>query len=508
MGRSVYDQERVARCPFCWGMFKVRDDDQDGIWQMVLHGYERPGDGHIIGQCYGVGDQPLEHSKAGLEKAIGIFQRIIDSTEDPSVKAYWKFKIEFAQQEIAAWVRRDIPGIDIDKVPFRVRRPPSIEELKERRRLGLRLDENLQLAKTKIMAEERAARPPQCRIVAIIPNPFPDLVKAERDAAEAMRDIREKVADESDIFYDYSDDEDAEFERNRTQFRRYHAALISFGTRESELRIEEDRLRIALGRSIGGWLKQVGMDAAAKRPEAVADADGIKACVDFQRLDWEHIKTLAALIDGIAERKTSRDANRGDYIEWKIDASDLVQLAAELGVETINPSKMKSSLKRQSPPRYVSWEELGSWDRKDSWEIRGLLEWFKADPEEVGWLWKIPPHIEKFICWDEEERRRVIGSGFVASDDNGNLIYHQPWDSLQGKWKVATFPQFCDFTDRVSLLRLSKHEQKIFKEAGVVAVSADGLAFIPEIEVDRDGWRERYVGHQIVPISELLAVGK
>lgn len=43
-------------CQYCGNLQVV----QDGV--MVLHGYERPGDGMVYGRCAGVGHRPLNHS--------------------------------------------------------------------------------------------------------------------------------------------------------------------------------------------------------------------------------------------------------------------------------------------------------------------------------------------------------------------------------------------------------------------------------------------------------------
>lgn len=59
---------RVGKCPVCFGDFIA---DKGG---MVLHGYQRPGHGYLVGDCYGVNFPCLETSVEGsvayLEKAL------------------------------------------------------------------------------------------------------------------------------------------------------------------------------------------------------------------------------------------------------------------------------------------------------------------------------------------------------------------------------------------------------------------------------------------------------
>jgi len=57
-----YDVNNAGICPAC---FRLQKLDADG--GMVLHGYQRPGDGCVVGRCYGVGLRPLEVSVKGTE---------------------------------------------------------------------------------------------------------------------------------------------------------------------------------------------------------------------------------------------------------------------------------------------------------------------------------------------------------------------------------------------------------------------------------------------------------
>ena len=54
------DLSNAGTCPCCFSVQKL----DDGV--MVLHGYQRPGDGYTHGRCYGVGRKPLEVSSEGV----------------------------------------------------------------------------------------------------------------------------------------------------------------------------------------------------------------------------------------------------------------------------------------------------------------------------------------------------------------------------------------------------------------------------------------------------------
>jgi len=49
----------LGTCPVCERAIRVRTG------KMVHHGYQRPGSGHIVGDCYGVGTPPYEISSEG-----------------------------------------------------------------------------------------------------------------------------------------------------------------------------------------------------------------------------------------------------------------------------------------------------------------------------------------------------------------------------------------------------------------------------------------------------------
>lgn len=52
----------IGTCPVCEGRFKVFGGRGGALASMVHHGYKRPGDGMIHGDCWAVGREPYEHS--------------------------------------------------------------------------------------------------------------------------------------------------------------------------------------------------------------------------------------------------------------------------------------------------------------------------------------------------------------------------------------------------------------------------------------------------------------
>jgi len=71
---NTFDRTDVANtgsCPCCFGLYKL---DSEG--KMVHHGYERPGYGYIVGDCFGVGYLPFEISPEGTKDfAVALTKR-------------------------------------------------------------------------------------------------------------------------------------------------------------------------------------------------------------------------------------------------------------------------------------------------------------------------------------------------------------------------------------------------------------------------------------------------
>lgn len=61
-------RENTGTCAHCWGNYKLDDG------RFVLHGYKRPRFGYVVGQCLGVGYEPLEVSVDG---AVNMLQDVV-----------------------------------------------------------------------------------------------------------------------------------------------------------------------------------------------------------------------------------------------------------------------------------------------------------------------------------------------------------------------------------------------------------------------------------------------
>jgi len=180
-------EDRIGTCPACWGGFKVRDDDVDGSWSVVLHGYERPGTGSVIGGCSGTGAEPLEHSRAGLEATLAEIKLWLSKADEGTeLMTTLQERLRFAEFELEHWSRRPIPGIDIDPVPFIPRRPPTREEISERLAFGIGLHGDLRKARDSAPKRQSEARPPRLTVILSIPNPFPGRLREIQAAERAL----------------------------------------------------------------------------------------------------------------------------------------------------------------------------------------------------------------------------------------------------------------------------------------------------------------------------------
>lgn len=74
--------EFQGTCAVCQGTFKVRDG------KMVLHGYQRPGDGYIDGRCWGEGAVPWELSPEAAESFLHTILRPNLARLDASLAQY------------------------------------------------------------------------------------------------------------------------------------------------------------------------------------------------------------------------------------------------------------------------------------------------------------------------------------------------------------------------------------------------------------------------------------
>jgi len=64
MAKGKRDEKLSGTCQACFGRFAIKgvvgETVDKGVTWMVLHGYKRPGWGHTIGRCWGVGQKPYE----------------------------------------------------------------------------------------------------------------------------------------------------------------------------------------------------------------------------------------------------------------------------------------------------------------------------------------------------------------------------------------------------------------------------------------------------------------
>lgn len=91
----------VGWCPVCERDIKVRDD------RLVHHGYQRPGVGYIVGDCFGVGYEPYELSTTCCEEFLKLVRnrvkmyadnlRVLESQRGPEFLYFEHYDIEKRQ---------------------------------------------------------------------------------------------------------------------------------------------------------------------------------------------------------------------------------------------------------------------------------------------------------------------------------------------------------------------------------------------------------------------------
>lgn len=483
VGRQLME-DRIGTCPRCWGQYKVRDDNQDGVWELVLHGYERPGHGHVVGRCAGTDQQPLEHSPDGLQPAIEDLRKELAETAEGTERwTVLDVRLRFAEAELANWRREPIPGIDIDPVPFTPRRPPTPEELAERLKRGLGLRDNLERARLAEYRQALAERPPRLVVTVVVPDQWQGALDNERAAVEALKVKNFRLRLEDIPLH-----------------RAYVEAVLPLRVAESKLEIDRDRYRLALGRAVGAWAKAHDFDVI--RPEARHGAGVFMATLQWRSTTWETLEAVGLLLEGVATRQGARQT-----VGWRIDAGDLAEVADALGVDAVDPAKIASALKPMQLPPFPNWDSLQGWDGSDGIEMLRALKRFLVTPSEVEWLWRVPPHLEPFARW---------GAMRAACDSNGNVIscldcpaeeYIRQFKRFHDYWQMDPIDKLCDYGPTIEALGLTRDQLDVLGAAGVTAVSADGMAFIPEVTKDKESGRQWYDGHVIRPIAEILADG-
>lgn len=78
----VRTRENTGTCPVCFRNIKMTDAQK-----MVHHGYERPGHGYIVGDCFGVGYKPYELSSEGTEAFLRIVLRPMLANQKKHLRA-------------------------------------------------------------------------------------------------------------------------------------------------------------------------------------------------------------------------------------------------------------------------------------------------------------------------------------------------------------------------------------------------------------------------------------
>lgn len=171
----------LGTCPACMGAFKL---EPKGL-TMVLHGYQRPGWGHTVGSCFGVGYQSWELSPKGGEDLLVRLERQLANLNSTLAEAVEDRRDEYNNTPYSRTctpVRRDEPGFRWARENFisritseRDSLARSVESLRSRIAAWqpgeLRVAEKVEA----IEAAERAAR------------------KAAKDAERAARKAKQEV---------------------------------------------------------------------------------------------------------------------------------------------------------------------------------------------------------------------------------------------------------------------------------------------------------------------------
>lgn len=102
-------------CQICAGMWKAKKDGT-----LVNHGYQRPGWGYIVGNCFGVGHQPFP-SVTAIDKAIQYATEaredqlnLAQTTETFPLKTGTRY-VGRRAQDILEWVSSPREWFDVSK---------------------------------------------------------------------------------------------------------------------------------------------------------------------------------------------------------------------------------------------------------------------------------------------------------------------------------------------------------------------------------------------------------
>jgi hypothetical protein len=328
-------EDFIGTCQYCLGEYKV-----NARKQVVLHGYQRPGYGHIIGNCQGVGHAPFEYEKKLTE------QRIVSMKDD------------------IAKLDRQIKMIDsgkVDKVPN-----PSFVPEKERQsrwyrhspehditHIGpdhQRFDQVLKLMRANLESEKSFIGKLVAFFEELVANWKPgQIVGIDSPATGKVREMRDA----------YNPDEEAK----RAEARAAKAARdakpgkitlsvwtrLPFPSRDDNLSNEEWTAAITAHYAAEKQFKEeIKAWAKAKFPGKVwvGDGDeyeverasGIKqyfggektTCVAI-RPDWQHLDAIMNMFpnahrmdkDAVRDRATKQGVGKGKQIGLWVKATDL-----------------------------------------------------------------------------------------------------------------------------------------------------------------------------------------
>lgn len=484
-------ENRIGTCPGCWGEFKVQQGEGE-TWLVVLHGYQRPGHGAIIGRCMGVSLQPVEHSPDGIVAVLEHLRRRLDEVEkarqeggDITSRAL-AIRIRFAEAELARWSKRgirgvDLPGLDEEANTGLPRMPLTPEEMEARLERGLALTESLGALTRREDAERRASSPPVIKVDATIPVP----VDRELDALEqAVR----------------ASGQGLRARRNGTPGR--HEAGARLRERRRDHEIATDRLRLAAMATIRTWLAAAGVDDVAK-PSSDIIRGNIRIRTRVEARSHEEADAVARSLV-VAEAPEWEATSRGfPVITWRVAAASLDELAATLGVQAAIPDRQKSALRRRKadiPER----DDLFSWDGGDASDIARLLHWFDERPQDVPGLWRMPAALEPFATWHRDRLETRVGKAAAARwpadaacDKHGNVVFLD----TRSRWQVIPFTELCDHDERE--YDMPDGDLKALDDAGVVALDGDGRALTITIE-SLDSGMERITSYQVLTLEQVL----
>ena len=168
-----YDLTNAGICPACFRVQKL--DDNGGL---VLHGYQRPGDGYIHGSCYGVGHKPLEVSVEGTDAYLN---KVLVPCAKSAAEALAEFKVSpptsFRINRNRDRYGREPEFVVVDATTCAAwdteGKYPGNEFRKELENLGRRLERDSQQAAKAVAAYGD-----------VVTNWVPDIAPIERKAAK------------------------------------------------------------------------------------------------------------------------------------------------------------------------------------------------------------------------------------------------------------------------------------------------------------------------------------